>query len=337
MDGAVGEGEGGRKGSWGAGEVPGLLCAGLCAGLAACGAGGLPPEAVEHNGRGAALLAEGALDEAEAHLHLALEFHPQFSEPRANLGLVALARGQLALAEEHLRGALTLNRDFAVAWGDLGVVLERRARPAEAAEAYREALAIDPGLVAPRRNLALLSARRGAFGPARAQLLRLLALEPGDATAAGVLAWCELSLGRPRAARLRAARVLEGAPTEAGALIVRGVLRARSGDFDGAVGDLERASADPLLGRHARTRLAAVHLIRGEGSRAQALAEALLREEPRDVGALLVAASAALEAGRPALARDRARAALHLQPALDHARRLLGRACRLAPDPACGG
>ncbi len=73
------------------------------AGLSGCGGGVLSPEAVEHNGRGAELLAAGELDGAEARFHLAVEYHPRFPEPRANLGVVALERGSLARAERHLR------------------------------------------------------------------------------------------------------------------------------------------------------------------------------------------------------------------------------------------
>jgi len=146
----------------------------------ACGGGGLPAEAVQHNADGADLLAAGQLDDAEASFHLALEYHPRFSEPRANLGLVALERGDLERAERHLRAAVTLNDEFAEAWGNLGVVLERQGRRALALEAYRRALSIHPGLVSARRNLAFLLARLERHGEARAQLVRLKQLTPED-------------------------------------------------------------------------------------------------------------------------------------------------------------
>jgi Flp pilus assembly protein TadD len=254
----------------------------------ACGGAGLPPEAIEHNTAGAELLAGGELDAAEARFHLALEYHPRFSEPRANLGVVALERGQLDRAEEHLRGALELEPDFAEAWGDLGVVLERKGRTAEARAAYERGLSVNPGLVGPRRNLAFLHAREGRFGEARAQLLRLAQVDPTDAEAGGLLAYCELRLDRPTAAAERAAAVLAEAPDAPMALAVRGVVRAHARDLDGAAADLRGAGEDPVVGRHARVRLAAVLLLRGECPEARRLVETLLDDDPTDAAARLV-------------------------------------------------
>jgi len=298
-----------------------------------CASGGLPAEAVEHNAAGAEHLAAGRLDAAEARFRLSLEYHERFSEPRANLGLVALERGDLPAAEEHLRAAVRLNGDFAQAWGNLGVVLERRGRDDGARAAYARALEVDPGLVGPRRNLAFLLARSERWGEARAQLLRLVELSPGDAGAAGLLAYCELRLGRPRAALARAERVLADAPDASTAAVVRGLLRARSGDLEGAVEDLTRASRDPVVGRSARTRLAAVLLVHGRVRQARAQVAELLEEAEDDPAVRLVAASTALETGDHAAARDHARAALRASPDLAHARAVLDAACR---QVACG-
>src|SRR5690348_2662771 len=113
--------------------------------LVGCGGGALPRVAIEHNTAGATLLAEGDLDQAEARFRLALEYHPRFAEPRANLGLVALQRGDLPAAEENLRAAIRLNDDFAEAWANLGVVLVRRGHRREGRQAFEHALGVDPG------------------------------------------------------------------------------------------------------------------------------------------------------------------------------------------------
>ncbi|MFW6050854.1 MAG: tetratricopeptide repeat protein [Myxococcota bacterium] len=262
----------------------------LIASLAGCaGATPLPPEAVEHNAAGAEALAGGRLDDAEARFRLALEYHPQFTEPRANLGLVALERGDLPAAESHLRGAIELNGDFAEAWANLGVVLERRGRDDGAREAYERALSIQPGLVPARRNLARLLVRTGRLGAARAHLMRLVQIEPSDLAARALLAHVELRLGRPAAAQVRAAAVLDEEPGHPVALLVRGVARAHRGDLDGAVRDLQRLSDDPVVGRHARLRLAAVHALRGERDRARTLLAPLVAETPDDPAVQLVA------------------------------------------------
>lgn len=299
--------------------VPPLLALG-------CAAAILPDEAIVHNGQGAALLAAGELDDAEASFRLALEYHPRFTEARVNLGTVALARGDLPAAERELRGALRLDEDQAQAWANLGVALEMQGRHDEAREAWLSALRIDPGLPNPRRSLARSLARDGDAVAARAHLARLLRLTPTDHETAALLAWCELRLGRPRQALARAERSLAIEATHAPALVVRGAARAVGGDLDGAVTDLERAADDPIVGHHARVRLAAVLALSGAHARAEALAAAVLRERPDDPGAHLVAGWAALEAGSNDRAAGHARRALAAAPELEAARALLARA-----------
>jgi Flp pilus assembly protein TadD len=162
--------------------------------LAACGASALPKEAVHYNGQGAELLDRGELDQAEASFRLALEFHPRFSEPHANLGAVAIERGALHAAEKHLRTAIDLNEDFAQAWANLGVAEERLGRLDAAERDYERALSIDPGLAVARRNLALLLIHRGRLREARAELLRLAQIRP-DSDLRAMLSYAEARLG----------------------------------------------------------------------------------------------------------------------------------------------
>ena len=93
-----------------------LSCSGGCATAGASTAASALSDA------GATALAEGALDEAEARLRLALEYQPTLAEAHVNLGLVALARGDLEGAEASLRVALRLDEDSEEAWQSLGVV-----------------------------------------------------------------------------------------------------------------------------------------------------------------------------------------------------------------------
>lgn len=306
----------------------------------ACGGATLPRVAIEHDRAGAEHLAAGRLDEAEARFRLALEYRPGFAEAHANLGLVALARGRLLEAEEHLRTALDLNSDFALAWANLGVVHERMAErdPARSSEArhdFEEALAIDPGQTGARRNLAFLLARTSSFPEARAHLLRLVELTPTDAEALGVLAWCELRLGRPVVAEDRAARALEVDPEAAAPRLVRGAARAERGDLDGAAEDLAVAADRSVLGREARLRLATVEALRGRTAEADAWVRALLRDDERDPGVRLVAATVALSRDDGPGARRHAEAAVRLRPGLREAHLLLARVCRLQEDAVC--
>lgn len=243
-------------------------------------AGGLPSVAIDHNREGAEALALDELDTAESRFRLALEYHPRFAEPHANLGLVMLRRGDLQAAEDHLRTAIQLNADFDEAWANLGVVLLHRGEREAAIEAFETALAIDPGLTDARSNLAKTWMKVERFAEARAQWMRLLQQTPTPRVRA-MLAYCELRLERPSAAREQAEQALREAPDEPVGRVVRGVLHAQAGRFHSAVEDLLHAQGDPMVGFDARLRLAAVELARGNRDHAETRIAALRREAPR--------------------------------------------------------
>src|SRR5512142_436874 len=109
--------------------------------LGACSAAApLPPRAVELNRDGAAALAAGDLETAEARLALALEYHPRFTEAWVNTGLLALRRGRLAEARRALGRARDLNPDLPTPHHGLGLLAEKRGRAEEAEKHYRAAL-----------------------------------------------------------------------------------------------------------------------------------------------------------------------------------------------------
>ncbi len=264
--------------------------------------GGLPVSApaMRHNADGAELLARGDLDGAEARFRLALELRPGFAEARANLGLVAVERGDLVGAEMSIEQALDADRDFALGWSGLGVVRERQGDAEGAMEAYGEALAIDPTLPTPRRNFAFLLAREGRHPEARAHLLRLLAVDADDPEAAAVLGWCELRLGRPRAALDRATAVLVRWPRHPRALLVRGAARARLGDFERALDDLERAARARDLRADALTHALAVATLAGDEPRARQIQANLDGQRPERPSSVARAPLAVARASRTA-------------------------------------
>ncbi len=265
------------------------------------------------------------MDDAEARFRLALEYQPRFSEPHQNLGLVALSRGDLEEAEAHLRAATRLNEDFAEAWSNLGIVYERMSRNDDARGAYDRALSINPGLINARRNISRLLVSRRAFGPARAHLMRLVQLVPNDPQAEGLLAYVELRIERPAEAERRATRLLATHPENAVGLTVRGIILAQRGELERAKHDLQRASADPLVGYDARLRLAAVTVAGGELERARPLVSSLLVEGAEDAAVQLVAGYLELALGHVDAARAYAEDALRLAPDLAAARSLIER------------
>lgn len=292
--------------------------------LTSCTSTAIAPLAREHNARGAALLAAGDLERAEANLRLALEYAPGLAEARMNLGVLAFRRGRLEEAERELRLALSLREDFGEAWGNLGAVLEAMGRSDDAEAAYVAALRVHPGLSFARRDLGRLLLWQGRLGEARAQLLRLLETDD-DLVGHALLAWCELRLERPEAARERIARAFapdaEAPPI---AYLVRAILRLAGGELGLARQDLERAERDPRLHREVALRRAAIDVVLREPESALARLGPLLEEDPFDAAAHLLVARASELLGRTDEARAHAQEALSLVPGLAEAERILG-------------
>ena len=304
--------------------------------MSACGAGAkLHPDALMHNAEGTALLQEGKLDDAEARFRLALEYNARFSEPHANLGAVALEREDLIDAEAHLRQAIRLNLDFAEAHSNLGIVYERQGKHAAARDSYEEALSIQPGLVAARRNLAVSLVRADKIRAARAHLLRLVQITPDDPVAQSLLAYCDVRLERLDAAKTRVDNVLAEHPEESVALVVRGIVNAHQGEWANAEKDLEAGLGHPLVGDAARSRLVAVYAARGDNGSAWPLVKEMLREEPDDPAAHLVAGALRLQERRFSEARSHAVTVLRQRPDLEAAQDLLKQACANRGGRSC--
>ncbi len=146
--------------------------------IACVGRAPLPPKAIALNDDGAAALAAGDLQTAEARLALAVEYNPRFTEAWVNLGLVALERGELDRAQHDLEKGRSLNPDLPAPHHSLGLLEERRGDLDAAEHHYRAALKVDPGFSSSRANLGRLLFARKAFEDAREQFLRLTEVAP---------------------------------------------------------------------------------------------------------------------------------------------------------------
>jgi hypothetical protein len=98
------------------------------------------------------------------------------------LGAAALAKGELESAEAAFRRAVEMDPEHANALYRLGEFVQRTGRGQEAAELYRRALGANPGHVSARRRLDDLEAARRTDTPAQP-----LAREPSADALAGVV------------------------------------------------------------------------------------------------------------------------------------------------------
>jgi Flp pilus assembly protein TadD len=138
----------------------------------------LPPKAIALNRDGAAALAEGDLETAEARVALALEYNPRFTEAWVNLGLIELRRGNFERALADFVKARDLNPDLPAPHHALGLLAEARGELRQAETYYRAALHVDPGFAPARSNLGRLLFARGELEDAREQFLRLTQVAP---------------------------------------------------------------------------------------------------------------------------------------------------------------
>ena len=89
-------------------------------------------------------------------LETVVEYAPELSAPRIDLGIAHHRAGDLEAAEQHLRTALESNPEHPIAHNELGIVYRKTGRFDLARQSYEAALAIYPGYHFARRNLAVL-------------------------------------------------------------------------------------------------------------------------------------------------------------------------------------
>jgi tetratricopeptide (TPR) repeat protein len=166
----------------------------------------LPAKAIELNRDGAAAMAAGDLEKAEARIALALEYNPRFTEAWVNLGTIEMDRGNFARAHRDFVKARDLNPDLATPHHALGLLADREESGADAERNYRAALRVDPGFAPARVNLARRLFERGAVEEAREQFLRVTQVAPE--VVEGWAGLCEtlLRLQRPDDAEVVLAR-----------------------------------------------------------------------------------------------------------------------------------
>jgi tetratricopeptide (TPR) repeat protein len=242
----------------------------------------LSPRALILNREGAAALAAGRLETAEARLALALEYSNRFTEAWVNLGLVELQRGSFERARRDFLEARRLNPDLPAPHHALGLLSEREGDVASAEAGYRAALKVDPGFAPARANLARRLFERGAFEEAREQFLRLTQIAPDLPEAWSGLCESLLRLDRfDDAARLLAQARDRWGPRFAWTLLEARLLL-RRGDVTGAIDRLEPIVhvSDPRQRASALGWLAIARLAKGEPAPAREAAEQAMNLDP---------------------------------------------------------
>lgn len=136
-----------------------------------------------HTNLGAALAAQGRIDEAIQHYRQALELNPRDVGAHSNFGSALAARGQTAEAIAHYQQALASNPNHGPTHNNLGNVLSDLDRTDEAMAHYKKALAINPNYAEALNNLGNTFRTRGHFDQALEHYNRAIAIRPDYAEA----------------------------------------------------------------------------------------------------------------------------------------------------------
>ena len=109
-----------------------------------------------HAYAGIAVLAQGSVAEARAHLEQAAALAPDSPMVAHALGMAALREGDLTRAERHLRAAVRIDPLYVTSQRALADLCARDGRTAEARRHYEAALAVFPGYLEARAGLEAL-------------------------------------------------------------------------------------------------------------------------------------------------------------------------------------
>jgi Tfp pilus assembly protein PilF len=142
------------------------------------------------NNYGAALQAEGRIDEAIDQFRHALRVQPEYLNARYNLANALLAQGKLSEAAASLRLVLAAVPGDRAARRQLSAALLRISADAlsnenlsTAADLYRELVGLDPANPDLRNNLGILLTRLGDFAGAMDQFEAALKSDPSHEAA----------------------------------------------------------------------------------------------------------------------------------------------------------
>ncbi len=139
--------------------------------------------AVTETNLGAALQAEGRLDEATDHYHRAIELAPAYPPAYNNLATALRAKGQIADALTTYQQALRLRREYPEAHYNLANALIDAGKPAEAIDHFRIALQTMPASVDVHNNLGIALMGQGTRDQAIAEFRAALQIDPDSVQA----------------------------------------------------------------------------------------------------------------------------------------------------------
>jgi len=181
----------------------------------------------------------GDLDEAEAHLHAALDLDADCLPAHLELGLIKQTQENWPAARSCFEAAHLLNPANPQILNAIGYCSQQEGCYREAVRPWQQAVSLDENYAEVWQNLALAHEHLNQLPKAIEHHQKAVALCPDDANAHRLLGMAQLDFGLHDAARKCNSRALELSPEDPDAHWQRFFLRALEGDFPGAWADYE--------------------------------------------------------------------------------------------------
>jgi tetratricopeptide (TPR) repeat protein len=193
------------------------------------------------NNLGYALIKKGNADDAIVYLERALKADPDDVEAQHNLGRAFLEKGLPDRAIVHFQKALNLDSHYADVHNHLGTAYVQCGKTAEAIRQFQEALILDPEYVEARNNLGCALTLEGKLDQAIMQLQKALATDPSNVGAHNNLGNALFQKGKINEAVTEFQKTIQIKPDHAEAHYNLGNAFSRIGKLDAAIFNFSEA------------------------------------------------------------------------------------------------
>lgn len=198
-------------------------------------------------------------------------------------GQQALESGDLTRAEQLFRQYLAQNPSSAEALSNLGAICARREQFSEAVTFYEKALRANPKLIPVHFNIAIALGHLKEHEKAAQHLRTFLKSYPGDARARQLLGLSRMESGDYRGALAELETSYKLNPKDGSILYALAFANARAGDAERAAELLRQSQTDPAQGKLIE---GLIEYRRGRFAEAKALFKEVLQLNPNAIGAI---------------------------------------------------
>jgi putative PEP-CTERM system TPR-repeat lipoprotein len=271
-----------------------------------------PNSAGVANLMGTAQLTRGDMKAARAAFERALKLDPALGEAQLNLARLDISQGQEASAQTRLNALLTKDEKNVDALMETARLFSLRGKPDEALKWLTRAEDHSGNRLQPGLQMIDFQLAQGRPDRAREALKRLQAKAPEALVVLLSQARVQLANNELAEAKATLNRTTTQVSYDAAALTQVADLQVRAGNLPGAAYALDKALQAQPNHLRARVMRSNVHLLQGEGAKAEALAKSVIASDPKSGLGYSLMGDIARSRGQTAAAVDAYRRAFAL-------------------------